>query len=371
MSTITTVNNGDSGLTARTSINNNFSNLNTDKLESGDNISVLTNDSGYTTPSSTDTLTNKTIDADGTGNVITNIGSSEIKSEIITGQSTVTAASGDYVLITDASDSNALKKVDANDFLGGGGGLSWGDSITDTSGTGITIDVGANSSANTKAMEIGINNTQSNKIFGLEIDTGTFTNSAGIAPVGINIIAINSDRNFKTGGIQVNNDHSTVRQMLQDGFGFVTGRNHNTNSSRRYFGFYGFNENNTGSGANSSIFVRNESSSFSASQFFYGLGAGIVVVQTTANGCALSISGVNNINASTYGLVSLHIEDTQSGATVMQKIDTGTSTQEHLALQITGTKAAIEIGNQTAPSTTTNKLYAVSGNLFWNGTQLN
>ncbi len=67
----------------------------------------------------TDTLTNKTFDADGTGNVLTNIGSSEIKSEIITGQSTVTAASGDFLLLSDTGDSGNLKKIDALDFLGG------------------------------------------------------------------------------------------------------------------------------------------------------------------------------------------------------------------------------------------------------------
>ena len=67
----------------------------------------------------TDVFTNKSYDADGTGNVLTNIGSSEIKSELITGFSTVTAASGDFVLISDTTDSGNLKKVDANDFLGG------------------------------------------------------------------------------------------------------------------------------------------------------------------------------------------------------------------------------------------------------------
>jgi len=78
----------------------------------------------------TQTLINKTIDADGTGNVITNIGSSEIKSEIITGQTTVTAASGDFVLITDATDSDNLKKVNASDFLAGAGDMVLADAQT-------------------------------------------------------------------------------------------------------------------------------------------------------------------------------------------------------------------------------------------------
>jgi len=42
MSTITDINNWDSGLTARTSINDNFSNLNTDKIEA-DSVDTLTN----------------------------------------------------------------------------------------------------------------------------------------------------------------------------------------------------------------------------------------------------------------------------------------------------------------------------------------
>lgn len=62
------------------------------------------------TASSTDTLTNKTIDADGTGNVITNIGSSEVKSEMITGQTEVVALAGDSILISDADDSGNLKR---------------------------------------------------------------------------------------------------------------------------------------------------------------------------------------------------------------------------------------------------------------------
>ena len=46
----------------------------------GDNVSDLTNDAGYITSSSSDTLTNKTFDADGTGNSITNIENADIKS---------------------------------------------------------------------------------------------------------------------------------------------------------------------------------------------------------------------------------------------------------------------------------------------------
>ncbi|GAF75671.1 unnamed protein product, partial [marine sediment metagenome] len=72
-------------------------------------IAALGN-SGTVTASSSDTFTNKSIDADGTGNVITNIGSSEIKSEMITGMSEVAVAVGDSFLLSDVGSSGDLKR---------------------------------------------------------------------------------------------------------------------------------------------------------------------------------------------------------------------------------------------------------------------
>lgn len=73
----------------------------------------------------TSTLTNKTIDADGTGNVITNIGSSEVKSELITGQTAeTTIADDDLILISDTSASAALRKMTKANFVAGLGGGS-------------------------------------------------------------------------------------------------------------------------------------------------------------------------------------------------------------------------------------------------------
>lgn len=75
------------------------------------------------TASSTDTLTNKSIDADGTGNAVTNIGSSEVKAELITGLTADASPDGaaDYVMTYDDS-ATALKKVLLDDLPGGGGG---------------------------------------------------------------------------------------------------------------------------------------------------------------------------------------------------------------------------------------------------------
>jgi len=95
---------------------------------------IFTTAKTVTFPDATDTLmgkatvdimTNKTYNADSAGNVLTNVGSSEVKSELITGQTTVTALTGDFVLISDTSDSANLKKVNASDFLGGASQTPW------------------------------------------------------------------------------------------------------------------------------------------------------------------------------------------------------------------------------------------------------
>lgn len=80
MATITSLGASDSGSTSRGTINTNFTNLNTDKIEDD----------------STDTLTNKTIDANGTGNSITNIETADLASSAKTGLDTkvVTGTAG-------------------------------------------------------------------------------------------------------------------------------------------------------------------------------------------------------------------------------------------------------------------------------------
>ncbi len=85
---------------------------------SADRTYTLPNYNGtLATVAGAETLTNKTLDADGTGNVITNIGSSEVKAELITGLSADATpdSAADYVMTYDAS-ATALKKVLLEDF---------------------------------------------------------------------------------------------------------------------------------------------------------------------------------------------------------------------------------------------------------------
>lgn len=83
-------------------------------------------DGTIATLAGTETLTNKTLDADGTGNVITNIGSSEVKAELITGLTADAAPDGaaDYVMTYDNS-ATTLKKVLLSNLPTSGGGNSF------------------------------------------------------------------------------------------------------------------------------------------------------------------------------------------------------------------------------------------------------
>lgn len=58
----------------------------------------------------------------------------------ITGKTTVTAATGDYLIVTDASDGDALKKVNASDFLGSSGTVT---SVAVSGSDGIEVDSGS------------------------------------------------------------------------------------------------------------------------------------------------------------------------------------------------------------------------------------
>lgn len=90
----------------------------------------------------TDTLTNKSIDCDGTGNTITNVGSSEIKSELITGQTDTAIAAGDIIIYADADDSNNLKKDTVQGILDLVPGASTPDKIEEGNTSVEAVDTG-------------------------------------------------------------------------------------------------------------------------------------------------------------------------------------------------------------------------------------
>lgn len=89
--------------------------------------------SAVTTNSAVAANTAKVTNATHTGDV-TGATTLTLSSSAITGKTTVVGEAGDFVLISDTSDSGNLKKVDVTDFLGGGGG-----------GGGTEAGTGANS----------------------------------------------------------------------------------------------------------------------------------------------------------------------------------------------------------------------------------
>jgi len=89
----------------------------------------------------TDTLTNKTIDADGTGNVITNIGSSEVKSEVISGQTEVVVAAGDSIIFSDVDDSGNLKRDTVQGILDLASGGNFNLISTAVASAAATVDI--------------------------------------------------------------------------------------------------------------------------------------------------------------------------------------------------------------------------------------
>lgn len=83
--------------------------------------------------------------------------------------------SGDVTGVTQSASDNSTKLATTAyvDAGGGGGGLTWGDSITDTSGVGTTWTIGATASSGTQGIKTILDNTQATSLVAHEIDLGT------------------------------------------------------------------------------------------------------------------------------------------------------------------------------------------------------
>jgi len=243
--------------------------------------------------------------------------------------------------------------------------IAWNDTMTGTSGAGLTQTIGNSASDNTIAHSIIINDTQSNALVGLKIDTGE--NTVGTT-YGIQIDLLSAGR-----GMSLNNYASATQPAATNSMIFY-GTNYNTTANANTWFARLVLQDNSDSGAyNTGIGIVNDSAKFqNSSGSNTATGTGITIIQAGSGGTAEHIYGYDNINSSTNGLVNYTLSNTQSGATTMLKISVGTSSKDHIAAHFTGTRFSILIDNaDQAPGTTTNKLYAVGGNLFWAGTQLN
>lgn len=166
-------------------------------------------------------------------------------------------------------------------------------------------------------------------------------------------------------GININNNSNNATAFtagMRIGFGF------NTNSAYNWDGLYLGNENNAGVGINTGIYVINYSQEKNSTN---PLGSGIGIQQVATGGTVLGMGANSNVNNQTNGFVNFTLSNTQSDYSIINKIDTGTSLQDHISLYLTGTRFSMQIDDaDQAPSVTTNKLYALSGGLYWNGNLL-
>lgn len=117
----------------------------------------------------------------------------------------------------------------------------------------------------------------------------------------------------------------TGNQMI---YWLKMGRNFNTSSiSNSKLIFLQNEQNANASGYNNGLYVLNNSTDFDT--WWFAVGTGIWVDQAWVGGTAIAVWGRNNINSSTNWLVNYTLSNTQSGATIVQKIDSGTSSQGH------------------------------------------
>lgn len=169
----------------------------------------------------------------------------------------VAAATNEYVLTKDTATGDAIWKVAA-----GGGGISWGDSISGNDSDGLSLSISANATVNLDMIDINNSN--------------------------------NSNSAFSVDGIQITNAQ------------------------------------NAGTGSNTGINVLNLSTDFTTS----GNGTAMGGQQLGAGGTFLFVRGGENVNSNTNGIVHFSLNNTQSGASTMQKIDLGTSAQGHTGLLV-------------------------------------
>ena len=109
----------------------------------------------------------------------------------------------------------------------------------------------------------------------------------------------------------------------------------------------------------------------------YGLDITGVYADTTAYGIR-----IQNVSSSGTNAYSLYINDITAGTNQYSIHQAGRNDRNHLARALKNGSTAsasleqlevngrIYLADSTAPGTTTNRLYSVSGSLYWNGTQL-
>lgn len=220
------------------------------------------------------------------------------------------------------------KYVDDNTWWGW---LSWWASITWTSWTWLTTTIDNSASAWTIGQSIVISNTQTNTLTAQEINT--WTSAINHSWTRYTVLQTGS---VDTSGWIVINSFWSATQAVWLVQWIILWWSFNTNSSFNSRLIRLLNEQNAWSGQNTWIWWNNLSTELNTTttSTTFGDWAILKLLQSWAWGTTVALLGRDNINSSTNGLVNYTLSNTQSWATVMQKINLGTSSQGHKAHQI-------------------------------------
>jgi len=204
------------------------------------------------------------------------------------------------------------------------------------------------------------------------LDTGSITSGFTSIDVGSGAITTTgaiSGGTFvttvTTGSLVTVADYGGATQATGTTIGVEAGDNFNTNSANDYRSISITNEVNAGAGANTGIYLQNSELTVTPANIG---GQGLFINQFGIDGTGLQVQGNNNVAAATNGVALFLLTATQGSASTVIKVDTGTSSQDHLALDLDGTRFSMRINDaDQAPGTTTNKAYSLAGVLQWNG----
>lgn len=179
--------------------------------------------------------------------------------------------------------------------LAASGGLSWGDSISDTSGTGITTTIWANAAASTKAIDLTFDNTQSNA--SMTLADMNLWSATTINRKAIDITWWGTSWTWYSVWFYCSVAWVTSWTFRNNN---IVVRNYNANST------------NIGVNWNHATWT------------------GLSLLQSATWWTVFQVNVDANITSAINGIVNYTLHATQSWATVMQKTDLGLSTQDHI-----------------------------------------
>lgn len=229
-----------------------------------------------------------------------------------------------------ATDTNVIYRWDGASYVSvSWEWLAWNTSISGATGTGLLLTMSNSYAASGIGQSIVIGNTQTQRLIWLNVDTWTST------PLHT-WISLNSNQTDRAYSMQIRH-YSSATQAVTAEYALALGDNWNTNSANNTRKIFIENENNAGAWDNTGIYINHYNTTGSAVAWE---GNAFTIYQQGAWWTSIHIYADNNTNSSTNGLVNYTLSNTQSGASVIQKINLWSSAQAHSAYYATGSNAS-------------------------------